>query len=520
MKESKKSSKPIVFGHSHSGTAQGENANSERHFEGRLTTQGGLEMTLLVVSDGEGGMGAQAAQQTVQTIVEVCQASPQIQAVSKDILGMLGKAIGEANRRVYAQAQSNPAPQGMQATVVVAAIIAGRLYLANVGHSRAYLIRGSHVTQLTIDHSWARHWADRGELDWEQARRHPDAQHLTRAIGLAPGVQVDFGLYLQGGKEGGERAYQQQGLVLGANDVLLLCSDGLTRPLAGKRQDYVSREEIRNVIEGSTAEQAAKTLVDLAVGRNVVDNVTAVVAEMPGRTRQKQLAPGLKVGLAAAIGISILLLVIFGVVLFSVFRLAPSSTEPTQIPGYAYISSGSLLYLPPSGETTPLGAGDTLAFGEGSMIIVGGAETVLDLPGNYRLRVAGTVESQSRLELAQAGVTGQTSETRITLEEGSLFVVAAGGADTGILFSVETDLGKASISGPSTIGVRYRSGQMWLDCFSGSCLLKGKQGDDLLLTGGQRGQIGLDQVATAAGPVVPEDYPEYPVDFIQSLPIP
>ncbi|MFC1878591.1 PP2C family protein-serine/threonine phosphatase [Chloroflexota bacterium] len=520
MNEKVKSGKPIVFGHSHAGTGLGDSPNDERHFEGALTTQGGLNFTLMIVSDGEGALGAQAAQQTIQSIVEVCQASPLTQGSTKKILALLEQAIGEANRRVYTLAQSQPVPENMLATAMVVVIIAGHLYVANIGHSRAYLIRNSQVIQLTIDHSWATHWAAKGELSKEQARRQPDAQRLTRAIGQAPTVQVDFGLYLRGGQEGAERAFQQQGLQLNANDVLLVCSDGLTHPIAGKQADYVSREEIRNVVERSTAEQAAKTLVDLAVGRNVDDNVTALLAEMPGRARPKPISPRLRIGKTAAVLISVLLCLSAAALLYFLPRLLPSSPEPTPTLSYAYITSGSLLFRQASGDTISLNAGEALPFGEGSLAIIGGPDAVLDLPGNYRLRIAGTVEHQSRIEFLQGGISGTPGDTILKVYSGSLFVIAAGGADTNISITVMTDIGSASVTGAALAGMRLGSEKLFVDCFSGECLIAGKDGSELLLASGQRGQIDAGETAALVGSVVKADYPEYAADFIQSLPNP
>ncbi|MEW6499735.1 MAG: PP2C family serine/threonine-protein phosphatase, partial [Cyanobacteriota bacterium] len=232
-----------------------------------------------IVADGIGGgnLGQRAAQITVDSIVDYCLSSSII-----NIPELLGKAVGEANRKVYVEGTSNSESDGMCTTVAIAAIVSSRLYVANVGDSRVYLIRNrKELIQLTVDHTWAWEHIRDGKLSAKEAFRHPNAGSLVRSVGSDTTITVDLGLYLKGGQESGSVAFQQQGLILKSNDVVLVCSDGLVKPTPLGDGTYVSNKEIVSVVQKCNAERAAKTLVDIAIGRNVDDNVTAVIIEMP-----------------------------------------------------------------------------------------------------------------------------------------------------------------------------------------------------------------------------------------------
>lgn len=285
------SAKPKGFGYGRIGMAESR-SYEDRHFFGYVKTKSELRLTVGIVADGVGGgsFGERAAQITVDVIKSAMQNS-----METDLIQVMGKAIGAANRAVFFEAQEDERKKGMSSTVVVAVIHEGKLYVANVGDSRIYLLREGKLLPLTIDHTWANDKIRSGVLDEVRAKSHFNADAITRSIGFKADVVIDFGLYLQGGREKQNDAIAQQGLALDENDVVMLCSDGLIKesPI-GLKQRYVNEGMLKAILEGEHAEQAAKTLVDTAVGNNVDDNVTAVVMEMPGRTlkfldRRKQM---------------------------------------------------------------------------------------------------------------------------------------------------------------------------------------------------------------------------------------
>ena len=126
--------------------------------------------------------------------------------------------IQEANRRVHERASNDAAASGMGTTMTVALVEPdGRVAFGHVGDSRAYLLRGGRLEQLTDDHSLVAELVRRGELSPAEAEVHPQRSVITRALGTDPDVDVDaFSVDAQPG------------------DVFLLCSDGLSSMVDGE----------------------------------------------------------------------------------------------------------------------------------------------------------------------------------------------------------------------------------------------------------------------------------------------
>ena len=119
--------------------------------------------------------------------------------------------IQQANRRVYERQSQDAAASGMGTTMTVALVEDGRVAFGHVGDSRAYLIRGGALEQLTEDHSLVAELVRSGRLSPEEAEGHPQRSVITRALGTDPDVDVDtFSVETKPG------------------DLFLICSDGLT----------------------------------------------------------------------------------------------------------------------------------------------------------------------------------------------------------------------------------------------------------------------------------------------------
>jgi len=277
-------------------------ASKMRSYEDRgvftsLKTRSGLEIYVGIVADGVGGgnLGQRAAELTIQSILEFLAHAT---GGPEDIPQMMGRAIGYANRKVYMESRESPQKRGMSSTVAMALIHNKRLYVANVGDSRVYLVRDGIARQITVDHTYANEKIRQGILTPEKAYQHPNAEALTRSVGFEAQIIVDLGLYLTG-NERGKEALKNQGLLLKEDDVVVICSDGLIKSLPDQEdRHFVEPEEIALTVQQYHAEEAAKVLIDLALGRNVDDNVTAVVMEFPGRkVKRKFLQPNsLRVG--------------------------------------------------------------------------------------------------------------------------------------------------------------------------------------------------------------------------------
>lgn len=260
----------------HKGMERPENQDSFGSPEGLQPELLQAKGRLYVIADGMGGhaAGQVAGQMAVQHVLQEYYEDPSV-----DISQKLVQAIEVANSAIYQHAQS-PTYAGM-GTTLVAAVLRGReLHVANVGDSRAYLVRGRRIEQITRDHSWVAAGLEKGFLNEDEARQHPRRNVVTRSLGTKPRVEIDiFQLGLQPG------------------DSVLLCSDGLT----GLVQD----EEILKVIASRTPQEAANTLIDLANQRGGYDNVTALVinvTRVPGLVRSlRRFALPLAAGLAGAI---------------------------------------------------------------------------------------------------------------------------------------------------------------------------------------------------------------------------
>ena len=166
--------------------------------------------------------------------------------------------VQEANRRVHERASNDPATSGMGTTMTVALVEpSGDITFGHVGDSRAYVLRGDVLEQLTDDHSLVAELVRRGELSASDAEVHPQRSVITRALGTDPDVDVDaFTIRPEAG------------------DVYLLCSDGLSDMVAGEAIEEVLLAN-RGDLDG-----AAKALVRAANRGGGDDNITAVLFEI------------------------------------------------------------------------------------------------------------------------------------------------------------------------------------------------------------------------------------------------
>jgi protein phosphatase len=229
-------------------------------------------LNLFVLSDGMGGEahGEVASALAVETVVRHCQETENDPAMTvfgdmpanwSEKTKRLASAVHLANKSIYDSAQAHPEQRGMGATVTAAWIDGTRLSIAHVGDSRAYLVRSGTLQQLTSDHSLVAEQVRRGILTPAEAERSEMQSVLLRALGAHPEIEVD-----------------SEEHVLFANDVLLLCSDGLTR--------MVTEPEIAGTLQAEPdPAKAADRLVLLANEQGGADNVTAVVVHIGGPSR-------------------------------------------------------------------------------------------------------------------------------------------------------------------------------------------------------------------------------------------
>jgi serine/threonine protein phosphatase PrpC len=248
------------------------------------------EENLFAVADGMGGHvgGEVAAGLAVEALLVAFRQDASVTG--------LRHAVAVANGAVWNRSQSDDDLRGMGTTLTAAALTVGTdgrdvLGLANVGDSRAYLLSGGRVAQITADHSLAEEKVRHGELTEAEAAVHPHRHILTRAIGVTPDVDVDlWEVHVRTG------------------DRLLLCSDGLSNELdPGTIGQLLSsirdpRRAARALVKAANdhggGDNITVVVIDVLVGEDRTDGttyVTAVPASAPtvtGPAPQVPAAPG------------------------------------------------------------------------------------------------------------------------------------------------------------------------------------------------------------------------------------
>jgi len=221
-------------------------------------------LDLFVLSDGMGGEahGEIASAMAVETVVNHCldiESNPAARVIGKvdpnwsARTRRLSTAVHLANKNIFKSAEEDPDRHGMGATLTAAWIDGAKLSIAHVGDSRAYLLRSGSLLQLTRDHSLVAEQVRRGILTAAEADESEMQSVLLRALGAQAEIEVDAEEH-----------------TLFPRDVLLLCSDGLTR--------MVTEPEIAGTLQAEPdPTKAAQRLVDLANEQGGADNVTVIV---------------------------------------------------------------------------------------------------------------------------------------------------------------------------------------------------------------------------------------------------
>lgn len=224
--------------------------------------------SLYVVADGVGGAteGERASWYAAEKVKFLYYSyDPQMGPAD-----MLQRAILQANHEIYEySALANP-PRRTATTIVAAVIRGNQLTVANVGDSRAYLIRDGAIHQLTEDHSAVGEMVRHGLMTQQEAEESPIKNRLMRAMGSDDDVH----------------AYVHPTFQLFPGDQLLLCSDGLTR--------HVKDAELVSMVVSGDADLVVKQMVDLANQRGGLDNITVLLASvLAGVATGKRYATGI-----------------------------------------------------------------------------------------------------------------------------------------------------------------------------------------------------------------------------------
>ena len=209
---------------------------------------------LLAVSDGMGGL--MAGEVASALVIEGLPAAIRDGRASAPTEELLDAGVQSVNEKVWKAAQQKGIRMG--ATLTAVYVDGPVAWIAEVGDSRAYLIRAGAITQLTKDQSLVQRLVDAGTLSPEEAAHSPHRGVILQAMGHDPNVSVALGR-----------------LELRALDCLVLCSDGLTT--------HVADDDIRDVVLSSAdLTVACQRLVDLAKERGGTDNITVMLGGVDG----------------------------------------------------------------------------------------------------------------------------------------------------------------------------------------------------------------------------------------------
>ena len=208
--------------------------------------------SLYIVADGVGGAskGEQASQYAAKKVLYDF-----FQDTSLEPRLRLQRSIRKACNEIYEYSQESNLSR-MATTMVAANVRENKLTVANVGDSRCYLIRSGKVTQITQDHNFVGELIRNGSLSPEEARNAKVRNTLLRSLGGEPDVDVDiFGEF-----------------DLFPGDIILLCSDGLTR--------YAEDADILRICSSGSAEKISEQLVEFANERGGADNTSVYVIKI------------------------------------------------------------------------------------------------------------------------------------------------------------------------------------------------------------------------------------------------
>ena len=203
------------------------------------------DSAVLIVADG---MGGHVAGEVASRIAVNTAASSDLEPEDR---------VAAANRAIREEVAREPSLDGMGTTMTLLLLDdQGIAHLAHVGDSRAYMLRGPDLQQLTEDHTVAAEYLSTGQISEAEARNHPQRHMLTRCLGLTRFVNVDT-----------------MKIELEPGDRILLCSDGLT--------DMITDDEVKDALEkGTSVDDVAWHLIEVANGAGGVDNITVIVADV------------------------------------------------------------------------------------------------------------------------------------------------------------------------------------------------------------------------------------------------
>lgn len=207
------------------------------------------------------GMGGQNAGDVASGIVKELFSSEIVNKLenkktNEEIKELIFEYYKIANEDIFNKNILNENFKGMGTTCITVVLNGLNLNVFSVGDSRAYLYSNSELIQLTVDHSYVQTLVDCGKITREEAKIHPRKNEITNAVGISKEIYVDF-----------------KNFVVGENDLILICSDGLT--------NNCSDDEIKNILsEEENVTDCVKKLIGVANFNGGGDNITAILIKI------------------------------------------------------------------------------------------------------------------------------------------------------------------------------------------------------------------------------------------------
>ena len=212
---------------------------------------------LFIVADGMGGAnaGGVASQMAIEYVKNSIIDGIEKTGYERDKLEeLLRKAIVDANRYVYNKSKGNSEYEGMGTTISVALVVKNKVYIGHIGDSRIYRIRKHIMRQLTKDHSYVQELLRNKTITREEAENHPQKNILLKVLGCEPEIEPDI---------------MVKGFI--KDDILLLCSDGLT--------NMIDKDDIHEMISDGkhNLKETCTNLISCANNNGGYDNISVIL---------------------------------------------------------------------------------------------------------------------------------------------------------------------------------------------------------------------------------------------------
>jgi protein phosphatase len=211
-----------------------------------------------MIADGVGGpnSGEIASNLAVELMKECVLSNRPDQLEESELTGFFSRCLQNVNDEIYDKAMSVKENTGMATTAVMMLLRNNKAFIANIGDSRAYVLRDGNLHKITEDHTYVNELLRHGHINKEEAEDHPKKHMITRALGSGDKISPDF--------------YQ---LEVFQGDRILLCTDGL--------YNEVNEEEISNlVVSKKDLNELVKSLIETACHNGGKDNITVNCVEI------------------------------------------------------------------------------------------------------------------------------------------------------------------------------------------------------------------------------------------------